>query len=65
MHLRKVHVTIKSDALLTIIGPTTPGQQQSQAVNMTPQPGLRPQFPTPAITKQQGVGAMKDYSTNG
>ena len=25
---------------------------------MTPQPGMRPQFPTPAITKQQEVGAM-------
>ena len=25
---------------------------------MTPQPGMRAQFPTPAITKQQGVGAM-------
>ena len=56
MHLRKV--TIKSDELLSIIGPTAPGQQQPQGVNMTPQPGMRAQFPTPAITKQQGVGAM-------
>ncbi|KAM7446337.1 hypothetical protein ABFA07_005374 [Porites harrisoni] len=39
-------------------GSTSPGQQQPQAVNMTPQPGMRPQFPTPTITKQQGVGAM-------
>lgn len=56
MHLRKV--TIKSDELLSIIGQPAPGQQQPQGVNMTPQPGMRPQFPTPAITKQQGVGAM-------
>ena len=56
MHLRKV--TIKSDELLSIIGPTALGQQQPQGVNMTPQPGMRAQFPTPAITKQQGVGAM-------
>ena len=50
--------TIKNDELLSIIGPTSPGQQQPQAVNMTPQPGMRPQFPPPTITKQQGVGAM-------
>ena len=56
MHLRKV--TIKNNELLSIIGPTAPGQQQPQAVNMTPQPGMRPQFPTPTITKQQGVGTM-------
>lgn len=39
-------------------GPTGPGQQQPQAANMTPQPGMRPQFPTPPINKQQAVGTI-------
>ena len=54
MHLRKV--TIKSDALLSIIGPTAPEQQQSQAVNMTPQPGMKP-FCTQHHTKMESNSA--------
>jgi len=45
------------------IRPTNPGQQQPQAANMTPQPGMRPQFPTPPMNKQQVVGTIGAQGT--
>ncbi|KAJ7387817.1 mediator complex subunit Med15 [Desmophyllum pertusum] len=45
------------------IRPSAPGQQQAPTANMSQQPGMRPQFPSPQINKQQTVGTIGGQGT--
>ena len=48
-------------SILWLLGPQ--GQQQSQATNMTPQLGMRSQYPNPQITKQQPMSTVATQGT--